>query len=307
MRSRPEDLSDESVRACLARSGIDVAVLEHAPVGFGDHHWHVTDTGGRRWFATAADLTRKPHCGPDRDSALAGLRAAMGVAARLRQAGLEFVVAPVGEPVVELDDRYALSVFPHVAGVPGHFGQELSEGDGALVQELLARLHATPVDAPAIPIAPPPPDADGPWGDGPYAERARLLLAEHGEVVRRRRAEFAELAEVVRRLPVVLTHGEPHPGNLIRAATGFHLVDWDTTGLAVPERDLALLPGDLSRYRELTGRTPSPEALRLHRLRWPLVDLAEFTDLFRAPHGDDPDTALAWTSFQDTLAALATG
>jgi spectinomycin phosphotransferase len=38
--------------------------------------------------------------------------------------------------------------------------------------------------------------------------------------------------------PVVVTHGEPHPGNILRAAGGLYLIDWDTVGLALPERDL---------------------------------------------------------------------
>ncbi|SDH46223.1 spectinomycin phosphotransferase [Lentzea fradiae] len=85
--------------------------LTYAAIGFGDHHRHVTALDGTRWFATVADLTGKPHCGPTASTALTGLRSAM-----LRAAGLEFVVAPVGEPVVQLGERYALSVLPAVEG-----------------------------------------------------------------------------------------------------------------------------------------------------------------------------------------------
>ncbi|GAB2811409.1 thiamine kinase-like enzyme [Lentzea nigeriaca] len=106
---------------------------------------------------------------------------------------------------------------------------------------------------------------------------------------------------------MVVTHGEPHPGNLIRTTTGFYLVDWDTVGMAVPERDLSVLtddPAELTRYRELTGHERSADALRLYRLRWYLYDLVDFVDWFREPHTDDPDTMPAWTSFRETLTAL---
>ena len=38
--------------------------------------------------------------------------------------------------------------------------------------------------------------------------------------------------------PYVITHGEPHPGNLLRTLTGLRLIDWDMIALARPERDL---------------------------------------------------------------------
>ncbi|WP_432843998.1 phosphotransferase family protein [Dactylosporangium sp. CA-092794] len=37
---------------------------------------------------------------------------------------------------------------------------------------------------------------------------------------------------------LVLTHGEPHPGNTMRTGGGWLLIDWDTALLAAPERDL---------------------------------------------------------------------
>ncbi|MFG2077560.1 phosphotransferase family protein [Nonomuraea maritima] len=59
----------------------------------------------------------------------------------------------------------------------------------------------------------------------------------------------------------VLTHGEPHPGNVLRAGSRTLLVDWDTVGTAPPERDLWHVvrdAGDLARYAAATGRTPDP-------------------------------------------------
>ena len=73
----------------------------------------------------------------------------------------------------------------------------------------------------------------------------------------------------------VITHGEPHPGNVIRVGRQIMLVDWDTVGLAPPERDLWLVASEtgdeLRRYTELTGRTVDATALELYRLPSPLT------------------------------------
>ncbi len=53
---------------------------------------------------------------------------------------------------------------------------------------------------------------------------------------------------------LVITHGETHSDNFIRSSDGLVLVDWDTVGLAPPERDLwhvATADGDeLARYTD---------------------------------------------------------
>jgi spectinomycin phosphotransferase len=39
----------ELARALSERWGLAPAQLRYAPVGFGDHHWELTDTAGSRW------------------------------------------------------------------------------------------------------------------------------------------------------------------------------------------------------------------------------------------------------------------
>ncbi len=57
MFTRPQDLTDAQVREALGCGwGLDVTSVEHAPVGFGSHHWEVVTADGCRWFATADDL-----------------------------------------------------------------------------------------------------------------------------------------------------------------------------------------------------------------------------------------------------------
>ena len=323
MRNRPEDLDESELRHALCAWQIDAVSLTYAPVGFGDHHWTAVDAGGRRWFVTVADLENKSQCGQGTESALNGLCRAMDTASALNQAGLGFVVAPLptvhGQTVRRLEPHHAVSVFPFVDGGVGRFGQTFDPTERDLILDMLARVHrmAPPVSVrllgPELPARARLDDAltdlGRPWLDGPYAEPARALVADHAAGLRRRLAELDQCATQIcqRNREVVVTHGEPHPGNVLRGREGYHLVDWDTVGLAVPERDLWLVaeePDDLARYTEATGRAPDPGALAFYRLRWALDDVASFVDQFRSPHDRTADTELAWTSLTETMELL---
>ncbi|MFC5835587.1 phosphotransferase [Nonomuraea insulae] len=316
MRDRPDDFDEGLLRPALSEWGIEAGTLDYAPVGFGDFHWVAGERGGRRWFVTVADVRRQT---------FDGLGLAMETAATLRvDAGLGFVVAPLrasdGATLRRLDrHQYAMSVFPYEEGTPGDFGDELPATERALVIDLLAELHATPppLSTPDRPLElslraaleQALRDTSLPWLGGPYSAPAQELLADRAGVVRRRLEEFDRLADKPRE-PVV-THGEPHPGNLLRAGGERRLlVDWDTVGMAAPERDLWLVARDdtdLARYADATGRRPDRDTLALYRLRWALDDVAEFVEWFRAPHGRTPDAESAWEGLTGTLAQLAEG
>ncbi|TMR11200.1 aminoglycoside phosphotransferase family protein [Nonomuraea turkmeniaca] len=290
--------------------GIDAVALDYAPVGFGDYHW-VADG---RWFITVADVRRGSY---------EGLQHALETAAVLReQAGLAFVVAPLraadGTTLRRLDrHRYVMSVFPYLDGAGGDFGDEPSPEERGQVIDLLAELHRTPppFSTPARPVElagrawleDAIRETNRQWLGGPYAEPARGLIADHAGTLRRCLEELDRMAD--KGGEPVVTHGEPHPGNLLRKADGrLLLVDWDTVGLAVPERDLWLVakgPSDLARYADATGRAPDPAALELYRLRWALDDVAEFVAWFRSPHGRTPDAEQSWHALTGTLEALA--
>jgi spectinomycin phosphotransferase len=104
----------------------------------------------------------------------------------------------------------------------------------------------------------------------------------------------------------VVTHGEPHPGNLIRSDGGILLVDWDTMGLAPPERDLWMLddgsPGALKPYTEVTGRPVDSTAISLFRLAWILSDIAVSVALLRSDHASDDDTEKSLRGLSESLA-----
>jgi spectinomycin phosphotransferase len=92
----------------------------------------------------------------------------------------------------------------------------------------------------------------------------------------------------------VITHGEPHPANLISVDGRLVLIDWDTAALAPPERDVFLIAAagndGADRYRQAAGRELDPAVLTLYRLRWYLDDLACTIRLLRNRHRDTPDT-----------------
>ena len=323
MRERPTDL-ENLLGDALTEWGIHTAALEHVPLGFGDHHWSATDTSGRRWFLTVADLERKLFLGSEPAVVRARLHAAMDTAAHLHDSwGLDFVVAPLrtsgGSTVVPLGDRYALSVFPLVEGVSNDFGQELTRERRLQVLDILAHLHRR---LPTRTIPPAPPRLVGRTrldgalaghgfeGGGPFAESARDLLAEAEGALRGRLDEFDRGAARLGSARGVVTHGEPHPGNLLWRGGGPLLVDWDTVGVALPERDLWLVtddPDELAHYTRASGHEPDEAALHFYRLRWDLVDLVEFVDWFCEPHRATPDTEQAWQGLRDVVDRLTRG
>jgi spectinomycin phosphotransferase len=298
--------------------------LCHLPVGFGDHHWELTGDAGGRWFITVAELAGGWR-GTGPAAGYADLRASMETVTALSRAGLEFAVAPVptagGQALAPLGDGSAVTVFPYVDGASGDFGDGLPEHDRLALIGILARLHgATPV-ARRTALARGPSPASRPaleaalselselWSGGPYSEPARRLVARHAARLGRAWARLDELARATASNgTAVITHGEPHPGNIMRGGGGLLLIDWDTAGLALPERDLWLAAGDdvraASRYTELTGRRVSGAAMDFYRLRWSLDDIALFVRDFRAPHEQNEDTALMWEAITEEIGEI---
>jgi spectinomycin phosphotransferase len=303
--------------------GLRVEQARYVPVGFGSYHWDVTDAAGRRHFVTVDDLDVKGWLGHDRESTFDGLRAAFDVALALRRhAGLPFVVAPTpaaaGESVRRAGPRHSVALFPLVDARAG-FGAERTAAERADLVRLLADLHgATAAALPAarrrhltLPYRPQLEAAlrelDRPWTGGPLSEPVRELLAGSAGEVRERLRAFDRLAVEVDAADgdFVITHGEPHAGNVLVGGGRSFLVDWDTVGLAPPERDLWLVgggPGELALYTDLTGRAVDPAAIDLYRRRWELDDVGAFTNLLRSPHSRTADTEKAWSGLCTYLA-----
>ncbi|HZT95641.1 MAG TPA: phosphotransferase [Chloroflexota bacterium] len=329
MRGIPEDLPTEAVSDSLSRHwSVKADRLKYLPKGWGAYHW-VAFTGDEpRWFVTCDDLDTKPWLGSDREAVFEGVKSAYQAAVRLRQrAGLDFVIAPLrtqsAETAVRIIARYSLALFPFVEGEPGRWGEQLSAPECRALVTLLADLHAGHWATCAVPRR----DMEIPgrrrleealgetnrhWHGGPFSEPTRQEVAKSRGVVLGGLDTFDALAAQLSGSPFapVVTHGEPHAGNLIRRDDGFALVDWDTVALDRPERDSWMVDDGSgaawATYEELTGRAVDRDAVRLYRLLWELSDVAAFTAQLRARHTENPDTRKAWISLRRTLTALDT-
>jgi spectinomycin phosphotransferase len=325
LRTAPEGLADTSLITALAEGwGLTAIRIEYVPEGGGSYHWRVADDAGRRYFVTVDDLDHKAYLGANRDFAFEGLRRALDTAAALRhEAGLEFVVAPLptaeGETVKRIDPRHTVAVYPFIKGTSLGFEASLEQHERAALVRMLARLHD--VDDTVARFAGSMSSAlperrslesalgqlDVEWMGGPLSEPARLLLATHAARVRQLLKTFDELAARVDAANAgpVITHGEPHGGNLIRSDGQLLFIDWDTVGLAPCERDLWMLavanPGDLEQYAQASGRSVNPDAIALYRLRWQLDDISLFVDDLRSPHERTGNIEHAWSALVKSM------
>lgn len=321
------DLVPERLEQALAEGwGLGVASMQYLPEGGGSHHWKLTGDDGQPYFVTVDDLDDKNWMGDMRATVFEGLGRALSTAAALRhEVGLEFVVAPIpaddGQPLIRLDDRYTVSVFPFLAGRSYPFGPYTDARLRGLVVDMIAALHRSTAavrsraphhvlrcsgrgDLNAFLL-----DPDRPWHGGPFSEPARRLLVTRTADIAHLATGFDRLADLTSpaRADTVITHGEPHPANLMSVDGRLVLIDWDTAALAPPERDVALIAttgDDADRYQQTAGRELDPAVVTLYRLRWYLDDLASTVRLFRNRHRDTPDTRRWWHGLAPRLEQL---
>jgi aminoglycoside phosphotransferase (APT) family kinase protein len=328
MLTPPDGLPGETLPPMLERWwGVTAVTVTYRPVGWGSHHWEVTDPAGQRWFVTADELEDKRLSAREPLTAGFGrLHAALTAARDLRDCGREFVVAPVpaagGEPVVRVDaGGFGLAVYPFVDGQRFDFDHFPAPEDRLAVLAMLAAVHTAPAAARRHALCddyavPRRDDLEAACAGhdaadcGPYARPAAALLRRHAALVRRALDRYDGLAGPARAgAAAVLTHGEPHPGNTMLTAGGWVLIDWDTALVAPPERDLwSLDPGDgsiLAAYAEATGVRPQPHLLDLYRLRWDLTDLALEVSRFRRPHAGSADDDEGWDLLRSLVGQLS--
>jgi hypothetical protein len=324
--TRPADLTDGSLTDHLAAGwGLAVDAITYVPIGFGSHHWTVSE-GERRWFVTVDDLDAKAHSlGEPRDAAWQRLATALSAARAATDLGLEFVVAPLsaGDRTVlrRVDDRYAVAVYPFVDGESYSYGEFQNIEHRDAVVEMLARLHAVadPAstgaarDTLAVPhrldLATAIDALGRPWHAGPYGELARQLLDRNVSAVERLLDHYDRIASGLAERPerMVLTHGEPHPGNTMRSGDRWLIVDWDTTLIAPPERDLWMVAGTVAdaavvdTYEAATGRHVLREGLDCYRLWWDLAEIGCYVTVLREPHDDTEDVRRSWAGLQHYL------
>jgi hypothetical protein len=312
----PRDLQEGSLLETLREGwGIRARSLNYLAVGWGSHHWEVHGDDRTRWFVTVDELENKRVSGAESlADGFARLLASLRSAVALKAAGREFVVAPRpardAVPAVRLGERFAVAVYPFTEGRSFEWDQWTAEARTAALA-MVAAVHTAPERTRQHALTE---DFWVPFRDqleaacagrepaegGPYTVPVVRLLREHAKPVRRWLDRYDRLADAARARPErnVLTHGEPHPGNVMLARDGWRLIDWDTVLIAPPERDLwDLDSGDgtvLDAYAAATGITPLPELMELYRLGWDVRDMAYDTARFFRPHSDSADDVESW-------------
>lgn len=331
MLTPPDGVSHEALVQLLGDAwGLAVVSIDYRAVGWGSHHWEAVDTDGVRRFVTVDDLdSKRQSLSETRSTALGRLRAALATATDLRDSGAGFVIAPLptraGEPLVAMDSRFGVALYPFVDGQSYSWGDFSTPAHRRGILDLVVALHTAPTSglrhAQADDFVVPHRDElqltlehDGvSWDDpGPYANQMSKLILENADRIRQLLVRYDDLVTQNRQQPsrIVLTHGEPHPGNTMLTSAGWVLIDWDTALLAPPERDLwSLDPGDGSVIRahaEATGTSSKPGTLELYRIRWDLADIAVYVSHFRRSHSDSLDDAKSWDELCSLVGQLPT-
>jgi hypothetical protein len=323
MLSRPADLSDETLGSVLVRHwDLEATSMTYRPVGFGSHHWEISDRDGVRWFVTVDELDIAPS-----DAAFDRLSASLATAGALHDEGCRFVVAPLptldGEPLARAGDRFGVALYPFIDGQSFQWGEFSSPEHRRGVLDRLISVHTAPSAAGRQAIRD---DFSIPYRDdlqaafdiandvgdcGPYAHATSVLIAGNAEPIQRWLARYDGLVADCRTRPdrAVVTHGEPHPGNTMLTSSGWLLIDWDTVLVAPPERDLwGLDPGDgsiLDAYAAATGVRPLATELELYRIRWDLSDLAVGVGRFRRDHVGSEDDDKSWAILRSLIETVS--
>jgi spectinomycin phosphotransferase/16S rRNA (guanine(1405)-N(7))-methyltransferase len=299
MRTPPPDLTETEVGASIgAQWSITAASLEYAAVGFGSHHWVLTEPNLRRWFVTADAVADSAH-------RLAELTAALTTAHALHHhCGLEFVVAPrpgLDHGLLSIAGRYAVALYPYLERTTE------APADPQQMLSMITALHATTPDVDDLATVddltiPDRSTLEAVFANagtlsrsGPFTADFATLVREHEQPIRAALHRHDAMASTLgaERATWVITHGEPKANNTMITAAGPVLVDWDTVQLAPPARDL-WMSGSVDSYASITGRDVPTDQLDFYRLRWDLKDLCGSASWFTRPHQRTTDTELAW-------------
>jgi spectinomycin phosphotransferase/16S rRNA (guanine(1405)-N(7))-methyltransferase len=274
--TQPDDLPEQEIRRALSQWwDFSTTEIRYEAVGFGSHHWIAFDRDGDGRFVTIDDVEgNRSSASESADDVFDRLHSALAAAFALRHDGgardgaLDLVVRLHGATAV----------------AAGHADRDI----GPLRQRdnITDALRSL----------------DQPWLTGPWGEPCRHLLGDHASGVERLVAHYDALACAVlaNEERMVITHGEPHAGNVMVSDGKYLLVDWDTALIAPPERDLwELDPGDgsvVDAYAAHTGNDIDPNALIFYKLWFDLDEIGSYVALFRAEHDDTADTRESWTN-----------
>jgi spectinomycin phosphotransferase len=304
---------------------VDINTVDHVSGGSTGWHWVVGDDEGPRWFATVDAVDSEE----DRCARIEAFEAAWQLAQHL-----PFVVAPVhtrdARIAVDVAAGLLLTVTPFLDGEPFGAGPLTDDADRVVLAGMIGDLHgqARPrrlaVWRPRLGRHTDTRQADlercldqDVWDGGPWSGPAARLVLEARPLLRTALRRYALLGAAVTGNVDrwVVTHGEPHTGNLLRTADGPRLVDWSTVALAPRERDLREALGEAEgeepwySYMEAGGRPGalSPDTLELFALQRHLSVLSESVVRFSRPHADTEDEQHFFGHLEQELGTLVDG
>ncbi len=255
---------------------------------------------------TVDDLDTKDWFAVDRDAVAVGLETSLATARWLRdQAGLAFVSVPViardGCTTQRMTDRYTVSLSPFVDGESHPFGPHTDPERRRRVLDTLTALHRVTPPAGVLDLRRP---TIGMRADLDAALRENSLA--HADELAVRLAAFDRAVPAVAAARPVITHGEPHAANVLTVGDVDLLIDWDTLGLAVPERDLWFFIDDadgLAHYGAATGHRPDADTLALYRVRWQFDDLGHAVHSLHHPGAETERAAAVLPALLDDILA----
>jgi len=321
MKNEPDGIAQADLVTALKHGwGVDVISLEYLPLGAGSYHWNAVISNGSEVFVTVDDLGKDAN---ERNISHDTLTAAFDTAYTLHHdAHLKFVVCPL--PTISkttlwmIGSRYAVSLYKKLKKSPreSQFHSEPIEKGLAV---MLASLHSsTPLTTKIakrtsltitrrteLEFALSQTQEE--WRKGPYAELVRRLLARNASRIERLLEFHDRLAAQVRQTERrwVITHGEPHDGNIVRSPEGLYLVDWDTVKIAPAERDLWMAAGGSEKltgyYTTLTGHQVDPACIKFYEVHWKLLNIAKYASQLYLEHSATDDTRDSWGYLQNHL------
>ena len=230
--------------------------------------------------------------------------AAYRAAHELREAGLEFVLAPIagadGE-IVRTVDGFPVVVFPYVCATPVAHGPVITSDEQDTIIRMIREVQESVIteDLPeesyqlsfADQLANALTASRSPDPDiGPFAPRLHHLIARYEPIIISMQTEIERLSALCGAVDdLVLTHGEPSTANVLRHGSGLLLADWGGTMWGPPERDWFHI-------RRTLGAPPScrNDFLRFYELRWILSEITEYSSRFVHQHRGDAEDHAMW-------------
>ncbi len=145
-----------------------------------------------------------------------------------------------------------------------------------------------------------------------YQRHVLEAITQHRDVILQTLERYDTLGRVAEALkaPVVITHGDASPGNIILDRNNkLHLIDWDGIRLGPAEKELVFFTGQrfeivLERYLSERGHNVplSADIFGFYIYEWTLNEIRDYsTKILFDNRGDEQQNSYDWESLQEYL------